>query len=174
MLRLAAVFFVIALIAALLATGDANTARLSDSFHRWYSVSSRTQRELLMVELDSLDGNTRTVAALPKEQGARPRWLRYGSALVSVALATFACLLLDPFLSAHPYYLWYVCALLFTLWYGGVGPALLYLFLGPVALAFFVLYPRFSLSIESPVDQFGLFLYCMTALILLLYHQAGH
>jgi len=42
-----------------------------------------------------------------------------------------------------------------------------------VALAFFVLYPRFSLSIESPVDQFGLFLYCMTALILLLYHQAG-
>src|SRR5208337_2228506 len=62
---------------------------------------------------------------------------------------------------------------LFTLWYGGVGPAFLYLFLGPAALAFFVLYPRFSLSIESPVDQFGLFLYCVTALLLILYSQAG-
>ena len=126
-----------------------------------------------MVELKSPGGNTRSEAAHPKEQGARPRWLRYGSALISVALATLACLLLDPFLPSHPYYLWYLCALVFTVWYGGVGPALLNLLLGPMALSFFVLHPRFSLSIESPVDQFGLFLYSVTALLLLLFCQAA-
>ena len=99
--------------------------------------------------------------------------MRYGSALITVALATNACLLLDPVLPGHPRYLWYVLAFLFTVWYGGVGAAVLNLFLGPVALSFFVLHPRFSLSIESPTDQFGLFLYCMTALILLLYNQTG-
>jgi Domain of unknown function (DUF4118) len=102
-----------------------------------------------MVELDSPGGNNRTVAALPKEQGARPWWLRYGSALISVALATLACLLLDPFLPAHPYYLWYLCALLFTVWYGGVGPAFLYLFLGPAALVFFSSYTPGSPSLSS-------------------------
>jgi len=126
-----------------------------------------------MVQLESPCENTRTVAALPTERGVRPWWLRYGIAIISLALATNACLLLDPFLPRHPYYLWFVCALLFTAWYGGVGPALVNLLLGPVALAFFVLHPRFSLSIESPVDQFGLLLYCMTALGLFFSRKAS-
>jgi serine phosphatase RsbU (regulator of sigma subunit) len=126
-----------------------------------------------MVELNSPGENPRTESELTREQGARPPRLRYGSALLSVALATFACVQLDPLFPGHPYYLWYVCGLLVSLWYGGVGAALFNLSLGPLALAFFVLHPRFSFSIEAPVDQFGLFLFCVTALLLLHFRQAG-
>jgi sigma-B regulation protein RsbU (phosphoserine phosphatase) len=117
--------------------------------------------------------NTRTESAIPKEHGARPRWLRFGSALISVALATLACLLLDPILSAHPHYLWYLCTFMFTAWYGGVGPACLHLVLSPLALAFFVLDPPFDIRVESPSDQFGLMLYCITAIALFIHSRAG-
>lgn len=112
------------------------------------------------------------VEELTRRTADRPRWLRYGSAPLSVAAATSASLFVDPLLPDHPYYLWFVSALVFTCWYGGVGPAFLNLLLGPLALAFFVLHPRFSIRVDSPIDQFGLLLYTMTALVLLLAHQS--
>ncbi len=59
---------------------------------------------------------------VPRSVALRSRWLRYRSAFISLAVATNATLLLDPFLSRHPYYLWFVCALLFTAWYGRGRP----------------------------------------------------
>jgi serine phosphatase RsbU (regulator of sigma subunit) len=126
-----------------------------------------------LVGLSGSGGSIGNEAALAKKHGARSRWLRYGSAFISLAVATNATLLLDPILSRHPYYLWFVCALLFTAWYGGVGPATLNLLLGPVALAFFVLHPRFDIRVESLEDQSGLLLYSMTALAMLLYSKSG-
>jgi K+-sensing histidine kinase KdpD len=92
-----------------------------------------------MVELNSPGGNIRIEAAI--KRGAPPRRLCYGSAIISVALATLVCLLLDHFLPRHPYYLWFVLAFLFTAWYGGRGPAVFNLVLAPASLAFFVLDP---------------------------------
>jgi hypothetical protein len=66
-----------------------------------------------------------------------------------------------------------VWAFLLTAWYGGSGPAFLNLLLAPVALAFFVLDPPLDIGVESPVDRFGLVLYCATSLVLLLYSQTG-
>jgi len=110
--------------------------------------------------------NTHDESTLPKEPGARPQWLRYVIALIALFLATCGCLLFDPFLAGHPYYLWFVCGLLIVFWYGDVGPALLFLCVSPLALAFFVLDPPFDIRVESPSDQVGLMLYGITALIL--------
>jgi serine phosphatase RsbU (regulator of sigma subunit) len=63
---------------------------------------------------------------------------------------------------------------MFTIWFGGVGPGYVNLLLAPIALTFFVLHPRFSFSIESPVEQFGLLLYCVTAVLLLVFNRSGH
>ncbi len=109
---------------------------------------------------------------LTQDRPDRPPWLCYGSAPLGVAAATFAALFVDPHLPHHPYYLWFVCAFAFTCWYGGVGPSFLNLLLGPLALAFFVMRPRFSILVDSPDDQFGLLLYTMTALGLFFLHQS--
>src|SRR5205814_8098402 len=64
------------------------------------------------------------------------RSLRYGSALVAVALATAGRRLLDPSLGDHQPFATYFLAVIFTAWYGGLGPSLVALVLGGVAATY--------------------------------------
>jgi serine phosphatase RsbU (regulator of sigma subunit) len=81
---------------------------------------------------------------------ARPlSLLRYGGAVASVLAATLLCLLLDPILEGHLYYLWFSLALLFAAWYGGFRPCLLALALSLAVVAYFFAPPRYSLAIEG-------------------------
>lgn len=85
--------------------------------------------------------------------------LRYGCAIVSIALATWVRLLLDPVLGSQIPYPTLLLAVLLTAWYGGVRPALLAVLLGVFSARYFLILPRGSFEFTG-ADQFlGLVLY---------------
>ncbi len=89
---------------------------------------------------------------------------RYGIAIVSVALGTIVHSGAEPWVGkTHPFTS-YIFAVLFTSWYCGTGPAIVSLFLGLIAAAYFFLYPLGSIEIHSPDAQFGALLYVVVAL----------
>lgn len=86
--------------------------------------------------------------------------VRYGSALVSVALATGVSLLLSPLELGRdiPFSL-FLLAVMVTAWFGGFGPASLALVLGTFLTAYFFVAPFNSLFIGDPKDQIALIVY---------------
>ena len=64
---------------------------------------------------------------------------RYGYAAASAAIATLARVLLDRFIGYHHPYVTFYVAVLWSGWYGGLGPALLATGLGAAATALIVL-----------------------------------
>jgi K+-sensing histidine kinase KdpD len=72
---------------------------------------------------------------------SRPFTLRYGIAVVTVALATWVRLLLDPLVGNRIPYATLLFAVLVTAWYGGVWPALLAVFLGVFSVDYFPVLP---------------------------------
>ena len=86
-------------------------------------------------------------------------FLRYSLAVVAVVLAVVLRLLFDPLLNERLPFITLFAAVAFVAWYGGRGPAVLTLALGLLAVAVFVLKPRYSLGIEHHEDVFGLLFY---------------
>ena len=68
--------------------------------------------------------------------------LHYGCAVVSVALAIWVRLLLDPLLGDHSRYAVMLLAILITAWYGGGKPGLTALVLGVFSADYFLIPPR--------------------------------
>jgi len=81
---------------------------------------------------------------------------QYGCAVVSVALATWVRLLLDPVLGDHVPYPLVFLAVLATAWYGGTRPALFAAVLGVVSADYFLLAPRGSFTLKGTVEYVGL------------------
>lgn len=72
-------------------------------------------------------------------QASRSWVLRYGLAVVSIVLATWIRLLLDPVLGDRNPFSTILLAVLFTAWYGGLWPSLCAVIIGwPVADYFLV------------------------------------
>lgn len=115
---------------------------------------------------DGVIGNATTIALIARKQVACPAWVRYGVAIIGLAMATLVNLLVDDVFPGHTKYLWLLLSFIFTAWFGGFGPAILNLLLGPVVLIVFIMHPRFNLHVESPADQFGVVLYAMTTFAL--------
>jgi len=81
---------------------------------------------------------------MPRQPARTPSALeRYGYATVSAALATAARLLLERVLGYHHPYATFYVAVLWSAWYGGVGPALLAVGIGALAAVLLVLPPPF-------------------------------
>jgi PAS domain S-box-containing protein len=78
-----------------------------------------------------------------------PLVLRYGCAVASISLATWARLLLDPVLGNEAPYSILLFAVLVTASFGGVWPALLAVLLGSVSADYFVVEPRGSLGLTG-------------------------
>lgn len=97
----------------------------------------RAERELW--ERQQAEAALGTWADSPLPQDARPAWLRYGIALVVTAMAIAVRQLLDPLLGDTVQYSLLFGSIAFSIWYGGVGPALLALLLGYVGITWFVL-----------------------------------
>jgi light-regulated signal transduction histidine kinase (bacteriophytochrome) len=95
-------------------------------------------------------------AASPK--AARSAVQRYGVALIITALC-FLLTLLASFFVGRSIFQLAVVAVVLSAWYGGLGPGLLSASLSGLALAFFVLEPRYTFTIQSPDEtlQFGVF-----------------
>jgi K+-sensing histidine kinase KdpD len=73
---------------------------------------------------------------------ARYFLLRYGCAFVSVALAIWVRLQLDPVLGEHFPFATVWMAVLVSAWYGGFRPALAAVVLGACASNFFLIAPQ--------------------------------
>jgi PAS domain S-box-containing protein len=86
-------------------------------------------------------------------------FLPYGLAVVSVALAIWMRLLLDPVLGAQLPFATLFFAVLLASWYGGIRPALLAVLLGGLAAEFFLLPPRNSFAVRGLDQQVALVLY---------------
>src|SRR3954454_20745511 len=85
--------------------------------------------------------------------------IRYGSAVIGVALATAARLALDPVLGDLFPFATIFLAVLVVAGYGGRGPALLATWLGAFAAARFLLPPRADFTVQGFENRAGLLLY---------------
>jgi signal transduction histidine kinase len=104
------------------------------------------------------------LAAELREDSEMPKspsfpFLRYGVALLSVALAVGVRFLLDPYLGEHYPFSTFLVAVIVTAWYGGYRPSILALFLGLIAAAYFFIHPRYSVLISELEHQVGLVIY---------------
>ena len=61
---------------------------------------------------------------------ARSTYRRYATAVIGTVLATAVRMALAPLLHNRSAFFAYILAVLFTAWYGGLGPALLAIVLG--------------------------------------------
>lgn len=94
----------------------------------------------------------------------RPLLVRYGWAVVSVALAIWARLLLDPVLGDQIPFPTVLLAVLLTAWYGGRGPALMAVILGGLSVDYFLVPPRGSFGPATEAAFVGLALYSAVGL----------
>jgi PAS domain S-box-containing protein len=85
--------------------------------------------------------------------------LRYGCAAISIALATWVRILLDPMLGPEIPFPTLLFAVLLTAWYGGRLPALAAVFLGVFSADYFLVAPRGSFLFKNEAQLAGLLLY---------------
>jgi hypothetical protein len=97
----------------------------------------------------------------PREppETSRPLVLRYGFALVSIALATWVRVLLAPVLGNANQFSTLLFAVLVTAWYGGARPALLAVNLGVVFADYFLIPPLHNFGFVTPAHYTDVALY---------------
>lgn len=79
----------------------------------------------------------------------------YIIALLFVLLATIVRMVLDPVLGEEFPFVPYLCAIVFSFYFGGLGPSLMTMALGFVATGYFFLTPRGSVLINNLQSQIG-------------------
>ena len=89
--------------------------------------------------------------------------LRYGCAVLSVAVATGLRRLLDPVLEDKFPFATLFLAVLVAAWYGGFGPAVTATVLGALASAFVFLPPRGSFAVHGFETIAGMVLYLVVS-----------
>jgi PAS domain S-box-containing protein len=92
-------------------------------------------------------------------EAPRPFLLRYGCAVVSVALATWLRLLLDPVLGQAGHFSLLFLAILITVWYGGSRPGWAAVILGLVFADYFLVPPRGEFGLKGASEDVDLILY---------------
>src|SRR5580700_6706518 len=90
---------------------------------------------------------------------SRSVMLRYGCAVVSIALATWVRVLLDPLLGDAAPFATLFFAVLLTAWYGGSWPAMVAVILGVFSADYFLVAPRGTLGFDGAAQYVELALY---------------
>ncbi|HUG93180.1 MAG TPA: PAS domain S-box protein [Planctomycetaceae bacterium] len=93
------------------------------------------------------------------ERFLRTRTARYGIAAASVALATWVRWLLDPVLEDRVPFATYFVAVVFTSWYGGLGPGLVCVGLGALSATRFFIPPSDAFVVRNVADGVALSLF---------------
>lgn len=96
----------------------------------------RAEEELSQRKLAETALGTWARAALPQE--TRPLWLRYGMALAATVIVISLRALLDPLLGDSILYSLPLSAVAFSVWYGGIAPAILSLLVGYLGITWLV------------------------------------
>ncbi|HXQ33107.1 MAG TPA: PAS domain S-box protein, partial [Anaerolineales bacterium] len=107
-------------------------------------------------------------ADAPLPQDKRPAWLRYAVAIVTTLIAVLMRALFNPVLGDALALVTIYAAVAFCVWYGGVGPAILSVLLGYVAITGLIIEPRhvFLLNAQN-VTGLALFLFSNTVVMAL-------
>jgi PAS domain S-box-containing protein len=74
---------------------------------------------------------------------------RYGVAFLAIVLATVLRMWLDPYLEDRAPFSTYFVAIMFTAWYGGIGPAIFCMVVGALAADYCFIEPRFSFYFQD-------------------------
>jgi PAS domain S-box-containing protein len=100
--------------------------------------------------------------------------LRYGGALLAVAMAAAARVLLSPvFGEGFPFPTFFI-AVVFVAYYAGLGPAVLALLLGSLTAVYFFIPPGHSLALHRLDDVIGLGLFLLVSSVTVLLSEALH
>src|SRR5215204_251644 len=84
---------------------------------------------------------------LPLE--SRPLWLRYGIALAATALAILMRVIFQPVLGDFVPLATLYGAVAFSVWFGGVGPALLSVIIGYLGAALLIVEPHYAIVLDA-------------------------
>lgn len=98
--------------------------------------------------------------------------IKYCLAVISTIVATLIRMALDPILGDQHPYVTFMFAIIFTAWYGGVGPSLVTIVLGFLAALFFFVYPRGSVEVNGLDTQIGLGLYVTVGVSSVLFSES--
>jgi PAS domain S-box-containing protein len=101
----------------------------------------------------------------PMYKTRRFPFLRYGIAVVSIVLATLLRLWLDPILDDYIPFTTYYAAIMFTAWYGGLGPSIAALISGALLASYLFVEPRRSLMISNLEHQVGMLLFLLVGIV---------
>ena len=111
----------------------------------------------------------------PMSKARRSLLLRqYGVAVLATLLATLLRKLLDPVLDNTAPFTAYYVAIMFTAWYGGLGPSLVALISGAVLADYLFIEPRGSLLIHDLEHQVSLGLYVFVGIVVALLSESLH
>ena len=102
----------------------------------------------------------------PLPQEARPLWKRYGAAAIGTALAILLRVILQPILGDFVPLATLFGAVAFSVWYGGIGPALFSVIAGYIAVEWFIVQPIYAVSFSS-AHALGLALFLFSSLIIM-------
>jgi K+-sensing histidine kinase KdpD len=108
----------------------------------------------------------------PAAPKAMPAILRYGLAVGSVALGTVAAFFLDNYHFRGVEYPLFLFAIAMTVWYAGVGPAILAVVLSSLFFNYYFTEPRFSFYVtRTDVPYYLMFI--LFALVLTWFTRYG-
>jgi PAS domain S-box-containing protein len=104
----------------------------------------------------------------------RATYLRYGVAILSVLLATATRSSIHPMVGTSFPFATYFLAVMFTAWYGGLGPSLLALALGMATAAYFFIAELDPTALGGTENLLGLTLYAAVGFGLALLGESSH
>ena len=78
----------------------------------------------------------------------RPAILRYAAAVLSVVAAVSILLWMEIVFQSAAHVSLFLCAVMFSAWYGGIGPGLLAIALSALGFKYYFLPPIYSLTVE--------------------------
>jgi signal transduction histidine kinase len=99
----------------------------------------------------------------PLQRSRRSAFAHYASAVLSVVVALVAALLLEPRMHSSPFVSLSLCAVMFSAWFGGLGPGLLATALSVAGFIFYFIPPIGSFTVAS-TDLPRIVLLAVTAL----------
>src|SRR5262245_47331766 len=101
----------------------------------------------------------------PSRSYPRPLLLRYGVAIATAALALLLALLLQSAIEQSVFPL-FLAAVMFSAWYGGLGPGLVTTLLTTLASTYYFLSNRTAFAIDAPDTLVRLVVFAVAALLI--------
>ncbi len=98
----------------------------------------------------------------PLQWPRRSAFVNYAVAVLSVITALIAAMLLEPRMQSSPFVSLSLCAIMFSAWFGGLGPGLLATALSVAGFTFYFVPPTGSFEV-APTDLPRIVLLAVTA-----------